>query len=182
MDSGMLSQSSPLSILRFAMFLILARLSRVSRTYVTLVPGFTIPVLEPDLHRPFGHVDVLGNTLSHECSRGRILIELHLECHQLILRGPLALLIFLLLGKGAFPRRATRRIRVVRSRDATGRRHPRLVIFRAQRRRLVFQLGRLRLWPRKGRRSHDVGHIDRVAFPCLGSRNREIVALVSRCN
>jgi len=30
MDSGMLSQSSPLSMLRFAMFFILARLSRVS--------------------------------------------------------------------------------------------------------------------------------------------------------
>lgn len=67
-----------------------------------------IPILKPDLDRAFGHVDILRDPLSHNSCGGRILVELRFQSHQLILRGPLALLVLLLLSEGAFARRSTR--------------------------------------------------------------------------
>ena len=58
------------------------------------------PVLEPNLYRPFGHVNVLRYSFTDNGSRGRVFIELDLECHKLILSSPLPLLVLLLLGEG----------------------------------------------------------------------------------
>lgn len=67
-----------------------------------------IPVLEPDLYRALGHVDLLGYSFASG-SRGRsILVELYLESDELILSGALALLVLLLLCKSALARRAAR--------------------------------------------------------------------------
>ena len=67
--------------------------------------GSNVPVLEPDLNGAFSHVDFLGNSLAHTGGRCWVLVEFHLERQQLVLRRPLALLILLLLGKGALSRR-----------------------------------------------------------------------------
>lgn len=108
-------------MLRLAMFFIFARLHSVSLVYsVTLGrcdPG--LPVLEPNLHRPLGHVDVRRNPLPHESCGGGILIELNFEGHQLILGGSLAFLVLLLLGQRRLPRRPSS-ICIVRTRRPCG--------------------------------------------------------------
>ena len=79
--------------------------------------GHDEPVLEPDLNRSLSHVDVGGNAFpDHGCWRG-IFVELDLECHQLILCGPLSLGILLLLCQGALAGRTTRAVEVGQSRD-----------------------------------------------------------------
>lgn len=60
-----------------------------------------LPVLEPDLNRPLGHVDLLSNAFSNPSGRGGILVEFHLQGVQLLLRRPLPLLVLLLLSKCA---------------------------------------------------------------------------------
>lgn len=82
-----------------------------------------VPVLEPDLDRPFGHVDFLGDPLAHGGSRCRVLIELLFEGGELILGGPLTLLVLLLLRQSALPGRAPRVVaRRVPGRSGLGRR------------------------------------------------------------
>ena len=61
-----------------------------------------IPVLEPDLHGPLGHVDVLGNSFSNKGGRCRILVELYFKQDKLILCCPLPLLVLLLLSESTF--------------------------------------------------------------------------------
>jgi len=61
-----------------------------------------IPVLEPNLNRPFGHVDLLRNAFSDGGGGGRVFVELHLKGGKLVLRRTLPLLVLLLLGQGAF--------------------------------------------------------------------------------
>lgn len=68
-----------------------------------------IPILEPDLDGAFRHVDLLRDAFSHG-RRGRgILGKLMFQRDQLILGGPLPLLVLLLLGQGTLPRRSSRR-------------------------------------------------------------------------
>lgn len=57
-----------------------------------------VPILEPNLHRSLGHINILSDSFSNKCGRCWILIKLDLQRHKLILRRPLALLISLLLG------------------------------------------------------------------------------------
>ena len=64
---------------------------------------FSIPVLEPDLHRSLGHVDGFCDPLSSQGSRCGIFVELVFKRDELILSCSLSLLIFLLLGEGALP-------------------------------------------------------------------------------
>jgi hypothetical protein len=101
----MLSQSSPLSMLRLAMFLILARLSfalvKISRR-ITFV---YVPVLEPNLHRSLRHADVLGNTLTDESGGSGVLVEFDFESDELVLGRTLTLLVLLLLCERALARR-----------------------------------------------------------------------------
>ena len=104
----MLSQSSPLSMLRLAMFFIFARLPRVSNVNQYRKERPSLPVLEPYLHGPFGHVDILRDAFSDQSSGCRVLVEFDLQKYQLILSRPLTLLVLLLLCKGALPRRTPR--------------------------------------------------------------------------
>lgn len=76
-DSGMASQSSPVSILFLAKSFILARLSLVS-TDAVREHLLHLPILKPDLNRPFGHVDVLRYPLSNYRCGGGVLAELFL--------------------------------------------------------------------------------------------------------
>lgn len=69
---------------------------------------FGASVLEPNLHGTLSHVDFLGNSLPCGSSRSRVLVEFHLESRQLILGSPLALVVLLLLGQGAFAMRTAR--------------------------------------------------------------------------
>lgn len=103
----MLSQSSPLSMLRFAMFLILARLPCALVGLQCQKEGTTcLPVLEPNLHRPLGHVDVLRDAFSNQCRGRRVLVEFDLQRHELILCRSLPLLVLLLLCEGTLARRS----------------------------------------------------------------------------
>lgn len=70
---------------------------------------FDEPVLEPNLHRALRHVDLLRNPLTDLRSRSRVLVEFHLERHELVLRRPLALLVLLLLRQGRLARRPASR-------------------------------------------------------------------------
>jgi len=105
MESGMLSQSSPLSMLRLAMFLILARLSFALVKVLRRLTFFYTPVLEPNLYRSLRHADVLGNTLTNESGRSRVLVEFDFESDELVLGRTLTLLVLLLLCEGALARR-----------------------------------------------------------------------------
>jgi len=66
------------------------------------------PILEPNLYRPFGHVDLFRYPLTNGGCGCRILVEFHLERGELVLCGTLSLLVLLLLSKGAFARGAPR--------------------------------------------------------------------------
>lgn len=66
---------------------------------------FSVPVLEPDLHRTLGHVDILRDLLSDSGGGSGILLEFHLEGDELVLGGALALVVLLLLRQGALARR-----------------------------------------------------------------------------
>src|SRR3954468_1465562 len=69
MESGIESQSSPVSMLFFARSFILARLGMLaSAWYVYAQSRGPSPVREPYLHGSFRHIDVLRNPLPH---RGR---------------------------------------------------------------------------------------------------------------
>ena len=70
------------------------------------VLDFCASILEPNLNRPLCHVDVLRYALSHDGSRGRILLKLNFQGYELILGGTLTFLVLLLLSQGALPRRA----------------------------------------------------------------------------
>ena len=69
-----------------------------------------IPILEPNLDRPFGHVDFFGYPFAHSCSGGRVLVKLELKSGELVLGCPLTLLVLLLLGQGTLSRRALRNV------------------------------------------------------------------------
>lgn len=88
----------------------------------------TVPVLEPNLHRPLRHVNFLCDSFTHNGCGGRVLIKLNLQSDELVLGGTLALLVLLLLCKSALSRRSARgravRRRGYRSRG--GRRRGRL--------------------------------------------------------
>ena len=79
----------------------------VSVPLAAMATILSAPVLEPDLHRAFRHVDLLGYSLSYVRGGRGVLVELHLQGGQLVLRRPLALLVLLLLCQGALPRRST---------------------------------------------------------------------------
>ena len=83
-------------MLRFAIFLIFARLFEVSWARMNM--WAFLPILEPNLDRPLGHINIRRNPFSNKCSRCWVLIELDFQCHELILCCPLALLVFLLLS------------------------------------------------------------------------------------
>lgn len=65
-------------------------------------------VLEPYLNGPLRHVDFLCDTLANGRSRGRVFVELDFQQAQLVLGGPLALLVLLLLSQGTLARGPTR--------------------------------------------------------------------------
>lgn len=91
-------------MLFLAMFLILARLYYiVSDIGVEICHGDKLPVLEPDLYRSLSHVDLVGNALPGEGSRGGVLVELVFQSNELILGRSLPLLVLLLLSKCALP-------------------------------------------------------------------------------
>lgn len=126
-DSGISLQSSPFSMLFLAIFLILARLCNCQYCAPACC-SLLLPVLEPDLDRSLGHVNFRGYSFAGSSSRSGVLVELDFECHQLVLSGPLSLLVSLLLGEGAFPRwsargRALRRCRGSRRWGWRGRDH-----------------------------------------------------------
>ena len=140
------------------MFLILARLPSVSRTFLNLMQRPTSPVLEPNLYRPLRHVDFVRNSLAYQRCRCRVLVELHFEGKELVLCGPLALLVLLLLREGALTRWSTRSIHA--GGCAAWRRHRYLAVFLFYGRRRVFHGARLRMRPWQLRRRHYVGHVD----------------------
>jgi len=113
-DSGIESMSSPFSRCFFARSLILARLKKSRRQQLNFAIQWQfgslrcLPILEPNLNRPLGHVNLIGYPIPHGGSGSRVLAELDLQRCQLILRGPLPLLVLLLLGEGAFPGRPLR--------------------------------------------------------------------------
>src|ERR1700761_358700 len=87
-DSGMFSRSSPVSRLFFASILIFARrrLVKLSAHVGALPrPAVFLPILEPDLNRPFGHVNLLRDTFTRGSGGRGVLVELHFQRHQLIL-------------------------------------------------------------------------------------------------
>ena len=99
-ESGMASQSSPVSILFLARSLIFARLTQMNQhrlRFSAQASDKEIPILEPDLNGALRHVDLLGNPLPYGCGRSGVLVEFHLKGSQLILGSPLTLLILLLL-------------------------------------------------------------------------------------
>jgi len=101
----MLSQSSPLSMLRLAMFLILARLSiaLVKICYRRITILYT-PVLEPNLYRSLSHANIRRDAFADESSGSRVLVEFNFESDELILGCTLTLLVLLLLCERAFAR------------------------------------------------------------------------------
>lgn len=66
-----------------------------------------IPVLEPNLHRTLGHIDIRGNSFAGGSGRSGVLVEFYFEGGQLILGSPLALVVLLLLGQGTLAMRAS---------------------------------------------------------------------------
>jgi len=97
--------SSPVSRLFLASSLILARLLLSAKFYES--PFCHIPVLEPNLNRPFGHVDFLGNSLTDGGSGCGVVVEFHLQCRQLILCSTLSLLVLLLLSESTLAGRSS---------------------------------------------------------------------------
>lgn len=89
---------------------ILAALDALLRNVLYFGPA----ILKPDLHGAFGHVDFLGDSVSHLGRWGRVLLELEFQGDELFLRRPLALLILLLLSESALARRFTSRRRAGR--------------------------------------------------------------------
>ena len=82
MASGMLSQSSPVSMLFLAKSFILARLPRVSiQTSLLLIFSTSAhaPILEPDLNGAFCHINFLRNAFPDRSSRRGILIKFHFQ-------------------------------------------------------------------------------------------------------
>lgn len=66
-------------MLRFAMFLIFARLTGVKGASGRELGGsLCLPVLEPDLYRPLGHVDIVRNSFSDHGGGSRVLVKLDL--------------------------------------------------------------------------------------------------------
>lgn len=59
------------------------------------------------MYRSLGHVDICSDALPGSSSRRRVLVEFDLEGNELILGGPLALIVLLLLSQGALARRPT---------------------------------------------------------------------------
>jgi hypothetical protein len=108
MDSGIASQSSPVSMLFLAKSFIFARLFHVSTALEPVSHASNIPILEPNLHGSLRHVDILRNTFSNGSCWRWVLVEFHLQSDQLVLGRPLSLLVLLLLCKGALPRRSAR--------------------------------------------------------------------------
>ena len=80
-----------------------------------------LPVLEPDLNRSLGHVNVRGNTLPDHGGGCGVLVKLDLECDQLILCSPLSLLVLLLLSQGALARGSAGAVEVGNGRDSRSR-------------------------------------------------------------
>lgn len=70
-----------------------------------MVAGYK-PVLKPNLNRALSHIDVLRYSFTSGSCRGGVLVEFHLEKNQLVLSGPLALVVLLLLGESALSLRA----------------------------------------------------------------------------
>lgn len=56
-----------------------AALGLVSPGFSTNQRRLGLPVLEPDLYGPFGHVDLLGYAFSGSGSRRRVFIKLNLQ-------------------------------------------------------------------------------------------------------
>lgn len=67
-----------------------------------------LPILEPDLNRPFSHVDLVSYSVPDLSGGCGVLVEFDLECGQLILGRSLSLLVLLLLGERALPWRTPR--------------------------------------------------------------------------
>ena len=107
-DSGIASQSSPVSMLFLANSFIFARLGSdpVSKSSQNLT--YYPPVLEPNLYGSFGHIDILRNALPDSGDWGGVLVEFHLQSAELVLCGPLPFLILLLLGESALSRWSAR--------------------------------------------------------------------------
>ena len=82
-ESGMASQSSPVSIDFFASDFILARLPRSHELTILLralgIAKMYAPILEPYLDRPLRHVDLLSNPLTDRRSGSRIFSKLDLK-------------------------------------------------------------------------------------------------------
>jgi hypothetical protein len=76
MASGILSMSSPVSIVFLAKSFILARLLYISHCSSQSVVD--LPVLEPNLNRPLRHVNFLRDAFSYRGGRGRVFAEFHL--------------------------------------------------------------------------------------------------------
>lgn len=110
------SHPSPVSILFFASILILARLFLVSkeRSSKSIPQWKYLPILEPNLDRTLCHVDVRSNAFSGGRSRCWILVEFDFQKDELILSSSLALVVLLLLSKGAFARDPARPGRLTR--------------------------------------------------------------------
>lgn len=62
--------------------------------------------MKPNLNGSLCHVDFIGNAFADIGCGGRVLVEFDFEGSKLVLGSTLALLVFLLLGKGALARRA----------------------------------------------------------------------------
>ena len=107
-DSGMASQSSPVSMLFLAISFIFARLGKRQVSNNDTSSAGHLPILKPDLYGSFGHINVLSNTFPNSSSGCCILIKFDLQGTELVLRSSLPLLILLLLCEGALPRWSTR--------------------------------------------------------------------------
>lgn len=66
------------------------------------------PVLEPDLDRPFGHVNLHGDAFPDLGSGRGVLVKLHLQYGELVLGRSLPLLVLLLLGESTLPGQSLR--------------------------------------------------------------------------
>jgi hypothetical protein len=131
MESGMPSQSSPVSMLFLARSFIFARLTRVSRVARELVKQANALVLEPYLDRTFSHINILSNAFSDAGRGRRVLVELDLEGEKLVLGRALPLLILLLLRQRTLPWGAPRSwVGAVRRGRGRGRRRGRALPLR----------------------------------------------------
>ena len=66
-----------------------------------------IPVLKPNLDGSLRHIYFLRDTLANTGGWSRVFVELNLEEDKLVLGGPLAFLVFLLLSESTLSWRST---------------------------------------------------------------------------